>query len=57
MMAPFAPHLACELWESLASTQGEMKSETVFEQPWPVYDEALDRLMDVAEVSVQVERC
>ncbi|MDR1871252.1 MAG: leucine--tRNA ligase [Deltaproteobacteria bacterium] len=35
LVAPFAPHLAEELWESLGH------SESVFQASWPEYDEAL----------------
>ena len=34
MLAPFAPHTAEELWETLGH------KTTVFHQPWPKYDEA-----------------
>jgi leucyl-tRNA synthetase len=34
MLAPFAPHIAEELWEVLGY------NETVFKQPWPLYDAA-----------------
>ncbi|MDR2166922.1 MAG: leucine--tRNA ligase [Clostridiales bacterium] len=34
MLAPFAPHIAEELWEILGH------NESVFRQPWPVYDAA-----------------
>ena len=33
MLAPFAPHIAEELWEAI----GEKNS--IFEQPWPLWDE------------------
>ena len=35
LLAPYAPHLADELWERLG------KSGFMLEQQWPVYDEAL----------------
>ncbi|TAJ10767.1 MAG: leucine--tRNA ligase [Nitrospirae bacterium] len=35
LLAPFAPHLAEELWERLS------KQPSVSEQPWPAYDPAL----------------
>ncbi|MCL2236338.1 MAG: leucine--tRNA ligase [Defluviitaleaceae bacterium] len=34
MLAPFAPHVAEELWETLGH------GGTVFHQPWPAFDEA-----------------
>ncbi len=34
MLAPFAPHLGAELWERLGGV------ESVFDQPWPAWDEA-----------------
>jgi len=47
MLAPFAPHLAEELWEVLGH-QG-----TVFDAGWPKHDDALAALGDV-EIVVQV---
>jgi leucyl-tRNA synthetase len=47
MLAPFAPHLAEELWEMLGHR------ESIFRQPWPVADEALARA-ETVEVVVQV---
>jgi leucyl-tRNA synthetase len=38
MLAPFAPHIAEELWEVLSSGHGLGYSGTVFKQPWPLYD-------------------
>ncbi|MFS8533787.1 MAG: leucine--tRNA ligase [Limnochordales bacterium] len=47
MMAPFAPHLAEELWQTLGRT------DSVHLQPWPSYDpEAVQA--DTIEVVVQV---
>jgi leucyl-tRNA synthetase len=47
MLAPFAPHLAEELWEVLGHR------ESVFREPWPTADQALT-LEDAVEVVVQV---
>ncbi|MGH7521145.1 MAG: leucine--tRNA ligase, partial [Gemmatimonadales bacterium] len=47
MLAPYAPHIAEELWE----LQGG--KETVFQAAWPAYDERLASAGDV-EIAVQV---
>ncbi len=47
MLAPFAPHLAAELWEQTGRTDG------VLRHPWPKFDDALAR-EDEIEVPVQV---
>ena len=47
MLAPFAPHLAEELWETLGHR------ESIFRQPWPAADMALAQA-DTVEVVVQV---
>ncbi len=47
MLAPFAPHIAEELWEAI----GEKSS--IFEHPWPVWDEALSK-EDEIELVVQI---
>ena len=47
MIAPFAPYLACELWEKLGKEQNLLRA------PWPQFDEALAREEEV-EVPVQV---
>jgi leucyl-tRNA synthetase len=47
MLAPFAPHLAEELWEMLDHR------ESIFRRPWPVADPALARA-ETVEVVVQV---
>ncbi|MFI5339397.1 MAG: leucine--tRNA ligase [Candidatus Methylomirabilales bacterium] len=47
MLAPFAPHLAEELWETLGHRG------SIFRQPWPVADAALAQA-DTVEVVVQV---
>jgi len=47
MIAPFAPHIAEELWQNLD------KTDSVHEQSWPVYDEAALAL-DEVEVVLQV---
>ena len=47
MLAPFAPHLAEELWQVLGHTT------TVFDAGWPKHDDALAAMGDV-EIVVQV---
>ena len=47
MLAPYAPHIAEELWELLGG------KETVFQARWPTYDERLASAGDV-EIAVQV---
>ncbi|HEY3288391.1 MAG TPA: leucine--tRNA ligase [Gemmatimonadaceae bacterium] len=47
LVAPFAPHIAEELWEMLGHSQ------SVFNAGWPAYDEALSR-DDAFELVVQV---
>jgi leucyl-tRNA synthetase len=46
-LAPFAPHLAEELWECLGETT------SVFIQRYPAYDEALTRRREI-EMAVQI---
>lgn len=47
MLAPFAPHIAEELWETI----GEKNS--IFEHPWPIWDEELAKDEEI-ELVVQV---
>jgi leucyl-tRNA synthetase len=47
MLAPFAPYLAAELWETLGN------EHPVLRHPWPVYDETLAH-EDEIEIPVQV---
>ena len=47
LIAPFAPHIAEELWERLGGT------DSVFHAAWPVYDESLMK-EDTIEIAVQV---
>src|ERR1700761_6937810 len=47
MLAPFAPHLASELWEQIGRRDG------ILRHPWPKFDEALTR-EDQIEVPVQI---
>jgi leucyl-tRNA synthetase len=47
MLAPFAPHVAAELWEQTGH------SDAILRQPWPKYDEALAR-EDELEIPVQI---
>jgi leucyl-tRNA synthetase len=47
LLGPFAPYIAEELWEQLGRTG------PVFKQPWPVFDESLEK-EDAAVVVLQV---
>ncbi|MBU0646255.1 leucine--tRNA ligase [Patescibacteria group bacterium] len=47
LLAPFAPHLAEELWEQTGH------KESIFNQAWPKHDEALAK-DDLVQVAVQV---
>jgi leucyl-tRNA synthetase len=47
LLAPFAPHMAEEIWERLGN------SATVFAQKWPVYDEA-KLISDTIEIAMQI---
>lgn len=47
LIAPFAPHLAEELWEMLGH------AESVFKNPWPAYDEHAMK-DDEIEIAVQI---
>src|SRR5262249_1790835 len=47
LLAPFAPHLAEELWAVLAHPK------TMAYEPWPTYDEAMTKAEEI-EVPVQV---
>ncbi len=48
LLAPFAPHMAEELWQELGHTDG------VFEQTWPTYDEEAMK-DDEVEIAVQIK--
>ncbi len=50
LLAPFAPHVAEELWQRLHG--GDWKGSIAYE-PWPVFDPALAR-QDQVEVAVQI---
>jgi len=47
LLAPFAPYLACELWETISGSGDLLRT------PWPKFDEALAR-EDEIEVPVQI---
>ena len=47
LLAPFAPHMAEEIWEKLGGT------ETVFSAGWPEYDEEALKV-DEIEIAVQI---
>lgn len=47
LLAPFAPYLASELWETIGGKGDLLRA------PWPVFDEALAR-EDEIEIPVQI---
>ncbi|MCL1997844.1 MAG: leucine--tRNA ligase [Turicibacter sp.] len=47
LLAPFAPHLAEELWMMIGGT------DSVFANPWPTYDESKIK-SDMADIALQV---
>ncbi len=47
LLAPYAPHLAEELWQQLGHAQ------TLAYEPWPEFDEALLK-EDTVEIPVQI---
>src|ERR1700739_120390 len=47
LLAPFAPYLACELWEQIGEQGGLLRA------PWPKFDEALAR-EDEIEIPLQI---
>jgi len=38
LIAPFAPHIADELWSALTPAQSESADKSVHQQPWPTLD-------------------
>ena len=48
LLAPYAPHMAEELWERLGHT-----GRSIFDERWPVYEERLAEAGSV-EIAVQV---
>jgi len=52
LLAPFAPHLAEELWEKVHESQGDGRPSLSY-APWPEYDPALLE-EDTLEIPVQV---
>ena len=50
-LAPFAPHLAEELWERLGETA------SIFTQCYPAYDEALTRRREIEMACRSMGRC
>jgi len=47
LLAPFAPYLACEMWDQLGEQGGLLRA------PWPKFDEALAREEQI-EIPVQI---
>lgn len=50
LIAPLAPHLAEELWEKLGAAS---KVSSIFNEPWPEYDESLI-VSDTVTLAIQV---
>jgi leucyl-tRNA synthetase len=53
LLAPFAPHIAEELWEKLNAHSPGLKAESLVYAPWPQFDPAL-LVEDTLEIPVQV---
>ena len=51
MLAPFAPHVAEELWHEVLGPA--VRDQLLAESPWPSYDPALV-VADVVTIAVQV---
>lgn len=41
LLAPFAPHIAEELWQNILKNPGRTGKKSIHLEPWPKYDEAL----------------
>jgi len=52
LLAPFAPHLAEELWQKLSTLNPQLSTSLVY-APWPKFDPAL-LVEDTLEIPVQV---
>jgi len=52
LLNPFAPHLSCELWETLARTFTNTDAD-ITQQKWPNYD-AAQLVKDEVEIVIQV---
>jgi leucyl-tRNA synthetase len=57
LLAPFAPHMAEELWSSFAKASEdkseEKYSESIFKQSWPKYDEVMVK-DEIIQMPVQI---
>ena len=53
LLAPFAPHLAEELWQQVNGYKEFKVEQSVHVQPWPEYDESKILRQDV-QIAVQV---
>ncbi|MEW5744404.1 MAG: leucine--tRNA ligase [Nitrospirota bacterium] len=51
MLAPFSPHIAEELWRAIGEERGSDTS--IFEHPWPAWDEELAKEEEV-ELVIQI---
>ena len=53
ILAPFAPHIAEELWSSVFAKASARQGKSIFETEWPKYDEKLIK-KDTIELVIQV---
>jgi leucyl-tRNA synthetase len=53
LVAPYAPHLAAELWERMHEASGAMPAPSVLDSGWPEFDPEL-AAEDTVEIAVQV---
>jgi leucyl-tRNA synthetase len=53
LLAPFAPHIAEELWQKLSTLDSRLSTASLGYAPWPKFDPAL-LIEDTLEIPVQV---
>jgi leucyl-tRNA synthetase len=53
LLAPFAPHIAEELWQKLSTLNSRLSTASLGYAPWPKFDPAL-LIEDTLEIPVQV---
>jgi leucyl-tRNA synthetase len=53
LLAPFAPHVAEELWQKLSTLDSRLSTASLSYEPWPQYDPAL-LVEDTLQIPVQV---
>jgi len=54
ILSPFAPHLAEELYQRLQKDKSERETQSIFETPWPSYDDSLlreDRVTIILQIN------